>query len=474
MTMDTSPIRPSNTSATQRSTTLALFGSLALVGAAGSGCDMDDGAFVADAPPRQSEDEPSVVLPAQPREPGVPAGAGLDAGPPVDRNVFRPEERPMTLELAATLQVPSGFRVEPFAEGLGEARMLVARGSFLYVTRPDPGDVLRLADTDGDGTVDETQTVASGLPLVHGIVFRDDAVYLATDTEVLLASVDDSGGFGTPVPIITDLPDGGQHPRRTLGIGPDDRLYISVGSSCDACVESNPEHATLLVAALDGTGRSTFARGLRNTIGFGWHPATQVLWGMDHGSDWRGDDLPPEELNAITLGADFGWPYCYGDRTPDPVMDDPPGTTQAARCASTSAPTLSTQAHDAPIGLTFYAGTGFPEDYRDDAFIAMHGSWNRLPPTGYQVTRLVFEDGVPQRFEPFVTGFLIDGGRATFGRPAGITVAPDGTLLFSDDTNGVIYRVSYTPILPAPTPTAPAAPSGTDAPADAGPAPDAG
>src|SRR5690606_13292232 len=132
---------------------------------------------------------------------------------------------------------------------------------------------------------DQRVTVASGLPLVHGIVFRGDQVYLATATEVLLASVDAEGNFGAPAVIIDDLPDGGQHPRRTLGISPDDELFISVGSSCDACEESNAEHATMLVAALDGSSRSIFATGLRNTIGFGWHPATGELWGMDHGSD---------------------------------------------------------------------------------------------------------------------------------------------------------------------------------------------
>jgi glucose/arabinose dehydrogenase len=281
------------------------------------------------------------------------------------------------------------------------------------------------------------------LPLVHGIVFRGAQVYLATPNQVLRASVDEEGDFGAPDVIIDDLPDGGQHPLRTLAISPDDRLFISVGSTCDACADSNPENATLLVAALDGSTRSIFATGLRNTIGFGWHPVTNELWGMDHGSDWRGNDTPPEELNAITQGTDYGWPYCYGDRIVDPVIQDPPEGTKAAYCAGTTGPVLSTQAHNAPIGLTFYAGTGFPSDYRDDAFIAMHGSWNRLPPTGYKIVRLVFENGIPQRFEDFVTGFLIEDGAATFGRPAGIAIAPDGSLLFSDDTSGAIYRVRY-------------------------------
>jgi glucose/arabinose dehydrogenase len=400
---------------------------------------------------------------------GTAAPVVIDAGPPVDRNVFRPEEVAATPELMTQLQAPPGFVVRPFAEGVGQARMLVARGDSVYVTRPDPGDVLRLTDTDGDGSADEQATVAADLPLVHGIVFRGDQVYLATDTQVLLADVDAGGAFGTPAVIIDDLPDGGQHPRRTLGISPDDALFISIGSSCDACEESNDEHATMLRAALDGTTRSTFASGLRNTIGFAWHPTTGQLWGMDHGSDWRGDDIPPEELNAIAEGGDYGWPYCYGARQIDPVIQDPPQGSKEQYCATTRRPALSTQAHKAPIGFTFYTGSSFPAEYQGDAFIAMHGSWNRLPPTGYEVVRLVFDDdAVPQRFEPFVTGFLSDDGASTFGRPAGIAVAPDGALLFSDDSSGVIYRVSYGAADAGAAPPQPTLPPASDAGIDAG------
>jgi glucose/arabinose dehydrogenase len=396
----------------------------------------------------------------------------IDAGRAVERDVFRPEELPFSPELAASLRVPTGFAVSTFATGIDNARMLAARAQFVYVTRPEPGDVLRLADTDGDGTVDEQTTVASGLPLVHGIAFRDDQVYLATTTQVLLAGVDASGSFGAPEVIIDDLPDGGQHPLRTIGIAPNDELIISVGSTCDACDDSNPENATLLAASLDGSTRRTFASGLRNTIGFGWHPVTSALWGMDHGSDWRGNDTPPEELNSIVEGADYGWPYCYGDRVVDPVIQDPPAGTKAAYCSQTRGAVLSAQAHKAPIGLTFYTGTSFPSEYRDDAFIAMHGSWNRFPPTGYEVVRLVFENGAPRRFEDFVTGFLIEDGAATFGRPAGIAVAQDGSLLFSDDTSGTIYRVRYgaaapdagtPPALVPDEPTLPVVPTAPDA-----------
>lgn len=430
-----------------RPTTGALLAG-ALVSCLGLACDTDDDTFVSDDGASATAGRNGGGTAGGATGTAGSSGAGAtpvvpDAGPSVDRNVFRPEEVAASTELMTRLQVPTGFVVRPFAENVGQARMLVARGPFLYVTRPDPGDVLRLEDSDGDGIADDSTLVATDLPLVHGVVFRGDQVYLATDTQVLLADVDADGDFGVPSVIIDDLPDGGQHPRRTLGISPNDQLFISVGSSCDACEEANEEHATMLVAALDGTTRSTFASGLRNTIGFDWHPTTNQLWGMDHGSDWRGDDIPPEELNALSQGADYGWPYCYGARQPDPVIQDPPESSKAEYCATTTAPTLSTQAHNAPIGLTFYTGTSFPAEYVGDAFIAMRGSWNRLPPTGYKIVRLVFDDGVPQRFEDFVTGFLSPDGASTFGRPAGVTVAPDGALLFSDDTSGVIYRVSY-------------------------------
>jgi glucose/arabinose dehydrogenase len=379
----------------------------------------------------------------------VNPAAPADAGSSVDRDVFRPEERPATAEAIAGLIAPPGFQVSMFAQDLGHARMLATHGESVYLTRPMTGDVLRLADADANGEAETRATAAQDLPYVHGIVFRGDEVFLATDKQVLRGNVEADGSFSNLTRIIDDLPDGGQHPYRTLGIGPDDLLYISVGSSCDACQESNPEHASMLRVALDGTNRTTFARGLRNTIGFGWHPQSNELWGMDHGSDWRGGNLNPEELNRVAEGNDYGWPYCYGKQQLDAVIQDPPDSTKAAYCANTAPSVLETQAHNAPIGLTFYSAAAFPEPYRDDAFVAMRGSWNRFPPTGYKVVRISFEAGQPTGFEDFVTGFLIEGGNATFGRPAGITVAADGSLLFTDDTNGVIYRVAFGPAAPA-------------------------
>lgn len=384
---------------------------------------------------------------------GTPGGAGADsaggggaggADDGTDRDAFRPTELPFSQAAFEALSLPAGFSINVYRSGLGHARMLATHGPHVYLTRPMSGDVVRLVDADENGVAENVVSVAAGLPMVHGIAFHGDEVFLANVKNVYHGAVAADGSFGALTAIITDLPDGGQHAYRTLGVGPDDLLYISVGSDCDACMESNPEHATLLRSTLAGQPagvRTIFASGLRNTIGFDWHPVTEALWGMDQGSDWRGDDLPPEELNAITSGQNYGWPYCFGARQVDPVIQDPPSGSKATFCATTAVPALLNQAHQSPIGFAFYTGPSFPARYTDGAFVAFRGSWNRKPATGYRIAFVPFVAGQPQGFEDFVTGFLSADGTSTFGRPAGVTVAPDGALLFSDDTNGIVYRV---------------------------------
>lgn len=378
------------------------------------------------------------------QEPGQAGAAG--AADSTAREEFRPEERPFDEASFEALTLPDHFEINVYRSGLGEARMLGVHGPHVYVTQPEQGNVLLLRDEDDDGVAEAQAEVAGSLPLVHGIAFHDDDVFLANVHSVYRGSVAQDGSFGELTEIISDLPDGGQHPRRTLGVGPDELLYISVGSACDACPEDNPEHATLLRSTLAGQAagtRTIFAEGLRNTIGFGWHPTTDELWGMDQGSDWRGNDLPPEELNAIVQGRYYGWPYCYGNRIIDTVIQDPPSGTKQAICAQSAPPALLNQAHQSPIGMAFYTGSTFPERYQDGAFVAFHGSWNRKPATGYRVAFIPFTNGEPLAIEDFVSGFLNDEGTATFGRPAGVAVATDGALLFTDDTNGIVYRVQY-------------------------------
>jgi glucose/arabinose dehydrogenase len=370
----------------------------------------------------------------------APAAAQSDE---VVGRINEPELRTATPERIAALQAQPGFRLTVAARGLAGARMMVvAPGGTVLLTRRDAGDVLALRDTDGDGTLDRRRRVARGLPLVHGIALRGRDVYLVTDTKLYRARL--RGGRLVRRELLTDdLPDAGQHPSRTLGFGPDGRLYISVGSTCNACDDANPQNATLLRARPDGSRRRIFASGLRNLIGFAWDPRTGRLWGMDHGSDFRGDDQPPEELNLVRRGGDYGWPFCFGARQPDLLLPgEPPRSSRAQLCASTAAPALTYQAHSAPIGFAFAAGSTFPAGHRDDAYVAMHGSWNRGVPVGYKVVRVVFENGRPVGFEDFVTGFLIEDGAAQFGRPTGVVFDRNGSMLVADDANGLIYRVA--------------------------------
>ncbi|WP_266368102.1 PQQ-dependent sugar dehydrogenase [Tellurirhabdus rosea] len=357
--------------------------------------------------------------------------------------VFRPALVPATDANIQQLKAPAGFRVTKFADNLGKPRMLVTTPSgFIYVTDREAGTVTLLRDSNNDGTADAKQVVAN-IKQAHGLAVRENQLYIVAVKELYRASINGDGTLGQPQQLIGDLPDAGQHPNRTIAFGPDGMLYITVGSTCNSCPEPNPEHATILRANADGSNRKIFAKGLRNTIGFGWHPQTGELFGLDHGIDWLGDNEQKEEVNKIVQGADFGWPYIYGEGKYNP-SDRPKGdTTYQQYRQKTTLPLLTYQAHSAPLGMVFYSGSLFPAEYRNDAFVTMRGSWNRSVPSGYKIVRLHFENGQPVRFDDFVTGFLIDNNRSQFGRPVGITTHPDGSLLFSDDNNGVVYRVSY-------------------------------
>jgi glucose/arabinose dehydrogenase len=368
----------------------------------------------------------------------------LPQGVDVSSSTFRAERRDFNDTYLNRLQLPPGFKVNVFATGVGKPRMIaVADDGTVYITRRG-NDVVALKDADGDGKSDEMKVVLKDLPQVHGIALRGNQVYLATPAEVWLSEHTSDGTLAMPRKIAEGLPNGGQHSSRTLGIGPDDMLYINVGSTCNNCLEVNKESATMQRMALDGKSRGTFAKGLRNTLGFGWHPQTREMWGMDHGTDFLGNDVPPEELNRLSEGKDYGWPRCFGQQRIDPTRDKPEGMTREAFCAKTEPAALDFPAHSSPLGFVFYTGNQFPAEYRNHAFVALHGSWNRNPPSGFKVVHVHFEDGKATRYEDFLTGFTLENGAAQFGRPTGLAVAKDGALLLTDDSNGVIYRISYT------------------------------
>jgi glucose/arabinose dehydrogenase len=363
----------------------------------------------------------------------------------VEGYIFKPALAPATDENVQQLNVPDGFTVHKFAEELGKPRILaVSIAGHVYASDREAGIVMLLQDTDGDGVADRNETVAN-IMQAHGLTIHENKMYIAAVKEVYAADMNTDGTLGSPQLLIDDLPDGGQHPNRTIAFGPDGMMYISVGSTCNSCPESNPENATLLQVNPDNLTRKVYASGLRNTIGFGWHPGTNEMWGMDHGIDWLGDNEQVEELNKIEQGSVYGWPYIYGDGNYNPG-DRPQGdTTYQQYLEKTTLPVLGYQAHAAPMALAFYTGAQFPDEYQHDAFIAMRGSWNRSAPVGYKVVRLHFEEGQPTQFEDFLTGFLVNDNRAHFGRLVGVAVHTDGSLLVSDDTNGVIYRIAYQP-----------------------------
>ncbi len=337
------------------------------------------------------------------------------------------------------LTLPKGFRISVFADGLDGVRMMaLSPKGDLTVTQSRSGRVLILPDQNQDGKADRVLVFAKDLDRPHGLAWRDGELYVAeTGAVVRLRDADGDGIAETRHMVTSDLPAGGMHWTRTLGFGPDGNMFVSAGSSCNACTEEDRRRASLMRFKPDGTDLTLFARGLRNSVGFAWHPVTGELWATDNGRDRLGNDVPPDELNRITFGGHYGWPYCYGDRHADPSFKE------AEFCARSVPMTLGFQAHSAALGMAFYTGEQFPAEYRNDAFVAFHGSWDRQPPTGYKVVRVRFKDGKPTGYEDFATGWL-RGGKG-WGRPVDVLVAPDGALFVTDDGGGRIYRITYHP-----------------------------
>ena len=269
----------------------------------------------------------------------------------------------------------------------------------------------------------------TGLSDPSGIAFRGDTLYFAQETAVKRLDP----GAATPVTVVSGLPPGG-HSTRTIAFGPDNLMYVAVGSSCNVC-DDPPPRAAVTRYNLDGSGAHTFATGLRNSVGLAFNPGSGQLWANNNDRDYLGDDLPPEHLNILQDGKWYGWPQCYLPNQPNPEYS-------GANCSNVEPPALTVQAHSAPLGLTFYTGTKFPAEYQGDAFMTYHGSWNRSVPTGAKVVRVRVQNGRPNAVEDFVTGWqLSDGSR--WGRPVAVVTAADGALLISDDAGGRIWRVSY-------------------------------
>ncbi|MDT0675414.1 PQQ-dependent sugar dehydrogenase [Autumnicola musiva] len=356
-------------------------------------------------------------------------------------HIYKPEKVNPTEDKLSSLEMPEGFKIQKFAENLEKPRMMaVSESGDVYVTRRQ-GDVVLLKDENGDGKADIQNTVVTKEG-AHGVAIKGNTFYLITVNDIFKAEINNDGSIGELEKFVKNLPDGGQHPNRTIEFGPDGMLYVSVGSTCNACAETREENATILKVNPETGERTIFATGLRNTIGFQWHPETGALYGMDHGIDWLGDDDQKEELNRIEEGNNYGWPYIYADGKFNKA-DEPPKTTWEEYAKKTTYPELLFTAHSAPMDMIFYKGNMFPEEYENSAIVSFHGSWNRKPASGYKLMKVSFADGKAAKAEDFVTGFLSKDGSSQFGRPVGLVELQDGSVLIADDETGIIYRLSY-------------------------------
>ncbi len=349
---------------------------------------------------------------------------------------------PGTDEFPSPLTVASGLHIKYFAKVPGARVMAVGADGAVYVSVPGAGRVVRVWDTNGDGVADSSRTAVSGLNGPSGLVFHKGYLYIANTNGVVRVQLDANGlALGSPA-TVNSVSSGGGHSTRTVVFGADSAMYVSIGSSCNLCVEADSERATVMRFNEDGSNGRVYSFGLRNAVGLAVEPSTNRLWVSLNERDNITPDhqnLPPEEINILQDGKDYGWPYCYsfnGAAVPNPEYANP------ARCASTIPAALEMQAHSAPLGMTFLDhATLLPADYRSDLLVAFHGSWDRDQPTGAKVVRIHISGGAPTGIEDFVTGWQRDNG-SRWGRPADVETYKDGSILISDDQSGSIYRVA--------------------------------
>jgi glucose/arabinose dehydrogenase len=338
------------------------------------------------------------------------------------------------------LKVPSGFRVELWAHGMPGARMMTAgdKGTVFVGTRTI-GRVYAVTDGGGER---KTQVLAQGLTQPNGVVFRNGALYVAAISRVLRYDGIEDKLASPPQPVdLTQafaLPTDQHHGWKFLAFGPDNKLYVPIGAPCNIC-EPPAANAQIRRYNADGSGMEVVARGVRNSVGFDFHPRTGQLWFTDNGRDWAGEDGPEEELNRVaSVGEDFGFPYCHAQGLADPDIKKPDA------CDGVTKPVATLGPHAAALGMRFYTGSMFPAEYRDRIFIARRGSWNRTEKFGYDVAVVTANpDGTNAKVEPFMTGFLDKQANGFWGRPVDVMQMRDGSLLVSDEENGAIYRVSY-------------------------------
>ncbi len=339
------------------------------------------------------------------------------------------------------LQLPQGFQISVYARELNSPRfMTIGPNGVLLVANRGAGSIVAYPKGATTAQSKSPMTLVSGLQDPTSLVVHNEYLYVGEGASIARMTLSNDLKVGPVERIITDLPKGGQHSTRTVLVGSDNHIYVSIGSDCNVCIESNPHRAAIWRYNMDGTGGRQYSRGLRNAVGMAVNPWNGQVWVDVNGRDMLGDDIPPETVYALVDSGDFGWPHCHAGTIVDPEFG------QAANaCAGVQQPLVKMQAHSAPLGMAFYptASTQFPASYRDSMYIAFHGSWNRSAPTGHKIVRVPLHNGqVAGPAEDFATGWLAGDGSVS-GRPTGVTFDTDGTMFVSDDTYGVIYHIWY-------------------------------
>ena len=365
--------------------------------------------------------------------PGFLMGAACGTAPAPEPG--NPEFDPVL----SSIRLPEGFRIAVYASGVRNARaMAMGPGGTLFVGSRRAGNLYAVRDLDGDFAADEVITLDRGLRMPSGVAFRDGALYVAEVSRVLRYDDIENRLEDPPEPVVVNrgFPSDRHHGWKFIRFGPDGKLYVPVGAPCNVCERFDPRYATIMRMNPDGSDLEVHVSGVRNTVGFDWHPGTGELWFTDNGRDLMGNDIPPDELNRVTeAGQHFGFPYHHGIDIPDPEFG-------GGRPLDTMvAPARELGPHVAAVGMRFYTGAMFPSGYRNQVFIAEHGSWNRDDRIGYRITLVRLEGSEAVGYEDFAAGWLED--EEVYGRPADVEVMPDGSLLVSDDYAGMIYRITY-------------------------------
>ncbi|MAG21328.1 MAG: PQQ-dependent sugar dehydrogenase [Candidatus Marinimicrobia bacterium] len=336
--------------------------------------------------------------------------------------------------------LPPGFEIQLYASDVPNARsMTLSSSGVLFVGTRREGNVYAIRDEDGDFHADEVIVIDEGLNMPNGVAFRDDDLYVMEVNRLLRYNDIEDHLDAPPDPVVVydRYPTDSHHGWKFIRFGPDGMLYIPVGAPCNICDEEDDRYASITRINHDGNGFEIFSHGVRNTVGFDWHPVTEELWFTDNGRDWLGDDMPPDELNrAPEKGVHFGFPYCHGEDILDPEFGE------GQDCADYVSPAQELDPHVAALGMRFYTGDMFSENYRDQILIAEHGSWNRSIPIGYRLMLVELNGDDVVGYKVFAEGWL--QGMTAWGRPVDVLVMPDGSLLVSDDFAGVIYRITYT------------------------------